>query len=325
VEATLVPPGVTRFLGYKKDMAPASVARVRAALVKKQGSADFADLAPRAVAKAATVAAGVTVVLNNVVKKQSGSFLPSQYQNRGTCTSRGAKRVFDLLQYAQIEAGKAFQFKEVNHAIIYGLGREKAGMLGGNPNNERDDGCTGVDVGHGAVEGGELSYDDTTEPDNRDDDTVACEWGARGVPANYKAAAKKHLVTGMAAVNSTADARAAILAGRAVTVASDIDYMDRRGNFVRDANGACKRGGHRWPHQMCYTGYTDDLNGQGPHFLQDQSWGATQPGGQIGPIEIASYSFWVSEADAAAQIGQKDSWVFAGVEGFEAVLLHWLM
>jgi hypothetical protein len=321
-----IPPGVPANLGYRIDKRDERVAVVRAQLVISQGSADFSDLAPHLVAKGVlldTSGGPVVVSLHDVVKNLTGSFLPSQYQNRGTCTSRGLARVLNLLQYAQIKAGKQVTFKEVNHAVIYGLGRETAGMLGGNPNNQNDDGCTGVDVGKGVVNGGDLTYEDTTEDDNRNDDTVACLWGAKGVPQKYKEKARTHLVTGMAACNSFDDVKASILSGRAVTIASGVGYTGNRGGFVRDSNGVCRAGGS-WPHQMCFTGYASDIGGLGECLLQDQSWGPDQPSGPIGPIDIPSYSFWVVRKDAERQIRERDCWTFSGLAAWDD-LFHWLV
>jgi hypothetical protein len=95
-----------------------------------------------------------TVILHDAAKRALGAFLPAQNQPRGTCTSRGLKRHLDLQQCSRIAGGEPLAFHEVNHAIIYGLGREIAGMLGGNPNDQNDDGCTGAAVARGAVKGG---------------------------------------------------------------------------------------------------------------------------------------------------------------------------
>lgn len=311
--------------GYRQELAAEHVADTRAWISMTGQEPDIDRAAPGIVGTKASP--DRPIVLHDACKKVTGSFLPAQNQPRGTCTSRGLKRDLDVMQCVMIAAGAPLAFKQTNHAIIYGLGREIAGMLGGNPNNEDDDGCTGAAVGRGAVQGGELTYDDTTEPgDNENSDTLACQYGARGVPANYKEMAKSHLVKSMAQVKSTIQGRDLIANGYGFTVASNVGYEGIRGQhvFARDKNGRAHRGGS-WSHQMTVQGYTPDLNGDGPCFLIDQSWGPLSPDGPIGPIEIPTYSFWVLESDLAVQIAQNDSWTFSGFDGWPADLIHWLI
>jgi hypothetical protein len=63
-----------------------------------------------------------TVVLNHFAKSPRvlNGFLKSQYQPRGTCVSRGAKRIVDLCQVMAIYFGAAFAFDYASHAYIYG-------------------------------------------------------------------------------------------------------------------------------------------------------------------------------------------------------------
>lgn len=315
--------------GYREELAVEHCKQTVAFAQQLQGAVNFEDLCPTLMSKSERIQGSVTeptvVILHNTVKKLTGSFLPSQNQPRGTCTSRGVKRVLDLLQYAQIDSGMLFEFRPTNHAIIYGLGREIAGMLGGNPNNSNDDGCTGSAVARGVVNGGNLTYEDTSDTtDNENDDRLACLYGARGVPSEYKTAASAHLVKGLAAIKTLEAAKASILSGRAFTVASNVGFLGNGGRYVRNSNGIC-RAGSNWSHQMCITGYCSDLAGQGPAYLQDQSWGPNQPSGPLGPYEIPSYSFWTIESDLKRQISQNDSWTFAGMEGWNTSLIHWLI
>jgi hypothetical protein len=261
---------------------------------------------------------GLGVILHDAAKRALGAFLPAQNQPRGTCTSRGLKRHLDLQQCSRIAGGEPLAFHEVNHAIIYGLGREIAGMLGGNPNDQNDDGCTGAAVARGAVKGGELRYEDTTEPtDNRDDDRLACLFGARGVPQGYKDAAALHRAKDVAQVTTLASARLAAVNGYGFTVASTVGFEP----FRRNADGFCRPGGS-WPHQMCCTGYRVDKD----WFLIDQSWGPDQPPGPIGDIDIPPYSFWVDAAAMTKMLSMQDAWVVSTFDGWPSDLtLRWLI
>jgi len=313
--------------GYRQELASAHVNDARAWISMRGEEPDVDRAAPGIVG--AKAAPDRPVVLHDVCKKVIGDYIPSQNQPRGTCTSRGLKRDLDVMQCVMIGAGAPLVFKQTNHAIIYGLGREIAGMLGGNPNNENDDGCTGAAVGRGAVQGGELTYEDTTEPgDNENSDTLACQYGARGVPTEYKAKAKNHLVKNMAQVKTTDQGRDLIVNGYGFTVASNVGFMGIRSSrsvmFTRDSNGRAHRGG-TWSHQMTVQGWTPDLAGDGECFLVDQSWGPGEPDGPIGPIPIPSYSFWILKKDLAAMLAQDDSWTFSGFDGWPADLIHWLI
>ncbi len=74
-------------------------------------------------------------------------------------------------------ANKNERFKLASHAFIYGAGREHANMLGGDPNDENDDGCTGAAVAWACVNTGNLT---NVEAGDDDSDVLACQWGAKG-------------------------------------------------------------------------------------------------------------------------------------------------
>lgn len=296
--------------GYRPFLAPAATARLVGSLRAAHGAARFADAAPHL----AGTGEGKTVILHQAAKKTLGAFLRSQYQDRGTCVSRGAKRIVDLTQCVQIAGGAIHEFKYVSHAYIYGTCREHGGDL------SNEDGAVGAWAAWSVANDGNLTNEDAGDDDNAD--ALAVKWGARGVPAETKTKGRLHLIKRVAQARSFAEVRDAICNGYGVTIASDVGY-EGNGGFKRDQNGACRAGGS-WAHQMCYTGYCDDLAGQGPHLLQDQSWGPDQPGGPTGPIEIPTYSFWTRQRDAERQIAQGDCWIFSAFDGWPSGQLPWL-
>lgn len=302
--------------GYRTELAAAHKTEVIRRLQAAGKPAALHLAAPHLVRSVPTK----TVVLHDAAKAVLGDYLQPQNQPRGTCISRGAKRIVDLTQCVRIGAGDGLKFAYSSHAVIYGAAREHVGMLGGDPNDANDDGCTGSAAAWAVNNAGNLRNVDVKDDDN--DDKLACLWGARGVPAEVKEAADDHLIKGIANAVTFDQVKIAIGNGYGVTVASDVGF---EGNgFQRDRDGVCRRGG-QWPHQMCFTGYSPNLSGRGEALLVDQSWGPDQPGGPLGPIPIPSYSFWVLRPDAEAMISQGDTWVYSGFDGWPADQLHWLI
>ena len=304
-------------LGWRGDLAPIHNAALSSILRSKGLGATLAESAPHLVGNLPPK----TTILHDAAKSVlGGEFLRPQNQPRGTCTSRGAKRAIDLTQCIAIAGGAPQQFKYSSHAVLYGAGREHAGMLGGNPNNENDDGCTGAAVAWAAMNVGNMANDEDADDDNSDD--LACLWGARGVPADRKAQAGQRRIRAVTAAHSVPDVIDAIVNGYAVTVASTVGFAGIRSQhaFGRDSEGRAHRGGS-WPHQMVFTGFRDDKG----WLLVDQSWGPECPDGPLGTIEIPSYSFWVEAEDAALMIREQDTWIYGGFDGWVADRMHWFI
>lgn len=294
---------ITPTFGWHEQEAAAGVARVEAMIRGMGRPASFASAAPQL----AGFGDGKTVILHRIARSVLGSFLPAQNQPRGTCVSRGAKRIVDLTQLVQIALGALQEFRLSSHAYIYGTCKEY-----GNDLTYRD-GAVGAWAAWSVANDGNLSNAEAKDDDNKDD--LAVEWGAKGVPEAIKKIGRLRLIKAVAKINSFNEARDAICAGHGITVASNIGYEGIRSNrvFGRDSTGRARRGG-TWNHQMCFTGYRADRD----ELLQDQSWGPDSPDGPIGDIEIPSYSFWTSRADAEAQISQGDTWAFSAFDGWPA-------
>ncbi len=250
------------------------------------------------------VGEGKTTVLNHFMKhpRVLGSFLQSQYQPRGTCVSRGAKRVVDYCQGMAIYFGYPYKFEYTSHAYIYGTCREYGHDL------NYQDGAVGEWAAWAVSHDGNLRNVDVGDDDNLDD--LAVKWGAKGVPNEIKLKGRNHLVRKMTPINSYAEARDWIASGiGGVTVASGIGYEGKR-----DKNGVIRIKG-RWSHQMCYTGQREDSIMKA--LLQDQSWGPDQPGGDIGSVEIANYEWWTLQEDVERQISERDTFGFAWLDLYE--------
>ncbi len=245
-----------------------------------------------------------TTMLSHLVREAlGGQFLNAQYQNRGTCVSRGAKRIVDLCQALAIRFGTAFDFKYTSHAYIYGTCREHGGDL------SNQDGAVGAWAAWSVGNDGNLTNDDVQDNDN--DDALAVNWGARGVPSAIKVKGRLHLIKKVVPINSYAEARDWIASGiGGVTVASGVGYEGSR-----DKNGVIRRRGS-WSHQMSYTDQREDSTMKA--LLQNQSWGPDQPGGSLGSIEIPSYTWWTLQEDVETQIAENDTFGFAWLDAWEA-------
>jgi hypothetical protein len=292
----------TPAMGYLPDLAPAGVKRVRALLGPKGELRHAGKLLLKAKAP------GGPVVLHERARKLLGDYLPAQKQTRGTCVGRGAKRAVDLLQAdealeAREKGGLTGRFVPVSHSWIYAACRQHAGYL------NAQDGAVGAWAAWSVANDGVLASDDAGDADDSDDTAVL--WGQEGVPVRLRPQAKRQIVQAVALVKTTGELAQALAQCRPVTVASTLGFEP----FVRDEDGVVASGGY-WPHQMCFTGYAPDLAGRGEAFLVDQSWGAEEPRGPLGPYPIPPYSFWVLAADARRMLAAGDSWAFDRFAGW---------
>ncbi len=246
-----------------------------------------------------------TTMLSHIIRKAlGGKFFQSQYQPRGTCVSRGAKRIVDLCQALAIAFGAPYTFEYTSHAYIYGTCREYGGDL------SYQDGAVGAWAAWAVANDGNLRNSDVGDDDNLDD--LAVKWGAKGVPADIKSKGRIHLIKDVVPIKSYAEARDWIASGLGgVTVASGVGYEGSR-----DSNGVVHRRGG-WSHQMCYTDQRED--GTMKALLQNQSWGPDQPGGPLGSIEIPSYCWWTLQDDVETQIAERDTFGFKWLDAWDAV------
>lgn len=250
---------------------------------------------------------GQTVLLYEAERKVLGNVLPAQFQDRGTCVSRGAKGSVDTIQCVQIALrNMPFDFKLTSHAYIYGTCREHGGML------SNEDGAVGAWAAWSVSNDGVVANEDVGDSDTKDD--LAVKWGRNKVPDDIKQLGRKHLIKRVAKASSFDEVRDAICNGYTVTVASNAGFQ-----MTRDSRGVCRRQGS-WSHQMRYSGFRDDIDA----VLCCQSWG---PGVPSGPCVLGQpdYSFWVLRSDAESQIREGDTWIFSTFDGWPAQKLTWLI
>lgn len=159
---------------------------------------------------------------------------------------------------------------------------------------------------------------------------LGMNWGRRGgPPKELVAVLKEHQMQKAALVNNVNEARDAIFNGYAIAVGSDYGFESKR-----DKHGfAAKKGS--WMHCMAWVAVStakelagDDWKKYGsepdsPCFLIVNSWGEWN-GGPTGRFDIPAGSFWITEKEAAAMIGQKMSFAVGSFNGFaQAPLKDW--
>lgn len=242
------------------------------------------------------------VFLYKAWKAVLGQYPDYPAQQIGDCTSFGGAHAIDLLQCVQISIGhKSETFKEICTEALYGMGREIGGMLGSG------DGCFGSAIAKAALEG--VVPREVVGPYSGQ---RAKQWGGRGVPADIKTKAREHPVGNTALVATCDDVDAALGNGHPCTVASSQGFT-----MTRDGDGVCQPRG-RWDHQLAIVGRRR-RNGR-RQYLIAQSWGPSTPAGPV-TDDQPTFTFWIDEDPMASMLANRDSWAFAGLNGFARVLL----
>jgi len=214
----------------------------------------------------------------------------------------------------QIALGEQDEYHDVSAAAIYALSREVGDFLG------NQDGSTGADAAKAMMTMGAMSCKDAGD-DNCDPKVgspLCKKWGRTGLPADKKATALKHKVRSASRVRTPEEARAAIVNGYPITVASSVGF-EGGGGFKRDADGFCKAGGS-WPHQMCAVGFRKDRQA----FLILQSWGQSMPPGPKS-LNQPDGSFWISWRDMQRIVTSGECYALSGFDGYPSQSLDWIV
>lgn len=237
-----------------------------------------------------------------------GTFLPAQYQPRGTCVGRGASGAINNFQAVLCMMGFPMIWKPVSHAWCYAGARMQYGDLGGG------DGA----VGKGAFEWcrakGVCHQEEAGDTDYYKD-AVAVQWASRGIPTSIVDMGRDNPLTEAFSVTSAKKAADVLFSGGGVTVASNRGFAQRR-----DADGVDKPSGN-WAHQMHFVDICVTPTGR-KVFACVQSWGE-DGGGITGPLlsDQPAYVFGVEwdVADSMLRVG--DSMGCMNFEGWLSKLV----
>ncbi len=226
----------------------------------------------------------------------------------GSCTGNAAACVVTTLSACEIVMSKKpHEFKAFASAeALYGLGREKANMLG-----QSGDGCFGASLADAVTEYGtlycmpysEAGIDLTTYSETR------CKaFGKNGVGEKLKTIAADHQVLNVVNVKNAKEAWSLVGSGYPINVCSDVGFQNKRG-----AEGVIEPKG-TWNHAMAITARRTSEK-YGRLFLIQNSWGDEwNPTGYAD--DEPNCSFWVREEVINKMLGQGDSFAYSGLNGF---------
>jgi hypothetical protein len=239
------------------------------------------------------------LLLYKAWKDVLGSYPSYAAQEIGDCTSHGGGHALDLLQCVEIALGhEKIGYQETDTEVLYGLGREVAGMLGSG------DGCYGAAIARALTTLGAVPRKDVGPYSG----SRARQFGARGVPVNLKQEALEFKLGASAPVTTREELCAALANGHPVTVASSQGFT-----MHRDAGGICQPSG-RWDHQMCIVGVIRSDSTETAVICQ--SWGPNVPDGPT-PFDMPSYCFRAPMPTVAKMLQVGDSFAFSLFPGFE--------
>jgi hypothetical protein len=232
----------------------------------------------------------------------------------GSCVGWAASLAIDILAACDIVLRK--DPEEVRgrtvEASLYGFSRVEAR---GAKSNNGGDGSTGFHAAKSVRDFGALhygvDYGGTVIPE-RDKQQRDRAWGRNGVPDELEPYARERHCTETTLATSFEEAAAAISNGYPVMVCSGVGF-----NMVRDDDGFC-RPGPTWWHAMCFAGVR---HGKRPGLLCMNSWGDSNTRGKHYPADIptvvANCSFWVDAEVCTRMLRGRDSYVYAGYNGFQ--------
>ena len=242
--------------------------------------------------------------------------------NVGSCVGWGASLAVDILAACDIvwrKEPESWNGRTIE-ASLYGLSRVEAR---GQKVNAGGDGSTGFhaaksirDLGclHYGVDYGGRRFDSHSSQRERD-------WGRNGLPDELEPFAKERRCKETTLAVDFDQAAASISNGYPVVVCSGQGF-----SMSRDADGFCAPGGVWW-HCMCFIGVRF---GKRPGLLCANSWGDSNTVGKHFPVDmpevIRNCSFWVDANVATKMLAGRDSYVYAGYNGFKPTQLpdNWL-
>lgn len=265
---------------------------------------------------------GARVILLNALAEVEGGWRGYRPQSRGTCVGRAGGRACDILQALKVKAGAQWQAR-ISSEIIYGFARVEVGGR-----RIRGDGAVvanaveavrrlGV-LPRGRYEVGGKVF--LIPPE--DDDMLAVQWGARGVPDELEPLCQKYLVRAWAPVTSYEQARDAIAAGYVVWFGTSQAFW-RSLPARRDSRGFLHAQG-RTAHSWLAVG-VDDADST-PHLILDnRSWGDAWVAGPEGdyPIPPGCYRCRADDFDRVLRYGE--AYAVGDLDGFPVKKVDYLM
>ena len=241
-------------------------------------------------------------LLHQIVKKAIGKHVPAHNQGRvGCCVGEGASVACEYLAGVQVHEGRG-DWKAISSESIYALSRVEVG--GGRLGN--GDGSIGAWAAKAVTEYGCLPREKFDAADlTAFSESRARQWGAKGLPDELEATAKKYKVGTAAKLASAEECRVALTNLYPVVICS------RKGfSMQRDSEGFCREEG-QWGHCMGCVAYRHDKRG----FLFVQSWGEKTPSGPLS-LDQPPNSFWVTWQVMDQICREGDTFAYSQFAGF---------
>lgn len=306
--------GVSYATGWVKD--PVAVKQVLNRMARKGHPVEFSKAAPKLMKADATA----PVFFWHSEAKVLGKVLPSWNQGQvGSCVGFGHGRGAQDALLNEVAAGKArWPGAEISPEVIYGGSRVEVG--GGGING---DGSIGAWAAEWHTDYGEVVRGVYGSLDLRTYNEATCRrLGAQGIPADVEAVAKLHPITEVALCTTADELWSALGAGKSVPVCSMQGFTTQR-----DADGFCRRSG-QWAHCMVYRGRFVHPT-RGKCVVEQNSWGGylgsanakfkyVAADGSIKEETLPEGCFCVELSVAAEALRERDTFVLAGVSGWEA-------
>ena len=223
----------------------------------------------------------------------------------GTCVGNAEARLLDVLAAIEIILGnEPEEFRATfSPEGLYGLGREKAEMLG------PGDGLYGAAIADAVREWGTLNQMVYGNVDLTHYDPTRCrEYGRKGVPKTLKSIAAEHKVIHTAQVKSAEEGWALLGAGYTINMCSSLGFEGSR-----DKEGVIRRHGS-WGHSMAVSSRRTTTSGN-RLVLVHQSWGDDWTDGPYWE-DMPWGSFWILLKDFDAAVKQGDCFAHARYQGF---------
>lgn len=240
--------------------------------------------------------------LYKVFREIVGADAPKGPQKIGDCVSWGWSNLVNYLQAIQAALAKKAgtlipEYQEIATEATYAFSRVEYGNLDGS----YSDGSVGAWAAEAAKRGGYLSraYLKSKGLSPEYDPRRAKEWGAKGVPDDFEADARKHMLKSVTQVRSFDEAATFIQNGYPVAVCSNQGFT-----MTRDSKGFCSPSGV-WNHCMLFMASRFDR----PGLCTSQSWGGMVPDGTR-DLDQPDNTFWADAKVIDRMLSQGDS--FAG-------------
>jgi hypothetical protein len=255
-----------------------------------------------------------SVYLWHAYRKLGIPIVPKNQLRVGSCVAFGYNGAAEDTSVVEMAMGDPEEFTHYVEEVTYGGSRVQIG--GGRISG---DGSIGAWAAKFLVQYGLVPRGVYGRYDLREYSEERCrEFGRVGVPAELQEVTRKFPVKDVSPVRSWDEFKRAIASGYAVAICSDQGFEMRR-----DDNGVCAPRG-TWMHCMYGNGYHTFNNGREVGHIEN-SWGANAHTGPLGPGEPCPSGFYADAKVIDRMLRQGDSHAIAGVTGFPAREISWVI